>query len=215
MRLAIVGASGGCGGHLVTAALARGHEVVAVVRPSSQLTVPASVLVRRGALDDSAFLADAFAGSDAVLSALGVRAAGFSPFAKVEDLGFLRRSTPAIVAAMKQQGVRRVVAISAGGVGDSYAWMPAVFKAIIKTSVLRKVYPELEVMERLYLQSGLDVCVVRPSGLTDAGKTGRARVVTSFAGRASIPRADVAAFMLDALAAPAFAQRTPVITVDG
>jgi putative NADH-flavin reductase len=215
MKIAVLGASGGCGAALVKEALARGHDVVAVVRPSSSVKPAERVVVRRGALDDAAFLATAVEGCDVVLSALGLKAKGFSPFADVEDPTFLRRSSPAIVKAMKDKGIRRLVAISAGGVGDSYAWMPGVFKAIIKTSVLRKVYPELDAMERVFFDSGLEVCVVRPSGLTDGPKTGQARVVRDFKGRASISRADVAAFMLDLVDKPSFPERSPVITVDG
>lgn len=224
MKVAVLGASGGVGKELVNDAIARGHDVVAVVRPSSQLAPPNGVVVQRGSFDDGSFLATAFRGCDAVLSALGLKASGLSPFARVEDPSFLRKSTPIIVAAMKEAGVKRLVAVSAGGVGDSYEMMPGVFRAMIKTTVLRKVYPELHAMEQGFLHSGLDVCIVRPSGLTDGPKTGRVRVVTSFRGRATISRADVAGYMLDVLALPTVPTvptvptadgRTPVITVEG
>ena len=65
------------------------------------------------------------------------------------------------------------------------------------------------------LGSGLEVCVVRPSGLTDEPATGKAVVTRKFSGRASIPRADVAAFMLDQVERAQFSERTPVITVTG
>lgn len=73
----------------VTEAHARGHEVIAVVRGSSTLTEREGVVVKRGSLEDAAFLAEAIAGCHAVVSALGLRGSGFSPFAKVEDIGIL------------------------------------------------------------------------------------------------------------------------------
>jgi hypothetical protein len=116
---------------------------------------------------------------------------------------------------MKAEGVGRAVVISAGGVADSYEEMPAAFKMFIRGSALRHVYPALARMEKTWLESGLDVCIPRPTGLTDESATGRCRVVARVEGRATIPRADVAAWMLDALAAPRFEARTPLLTVTG
>jgi len=215
MKLVVLGASGGCGAHLVTLAVARGHAVTAVARASSKLTAPPGVTTMRGSLDDEAFLREAFRGSDAVLSALGLRLPGIAPWHRPEDPTFLDRSTAAIVAAMKAEGVRRAVAISAGGVGDSYEAVPGAFRVFLKTTALRHVYPALERMERVWLASGLDVCIPRPTGLTDAPATGRARAVARVVGRADIPRADVAAWMLDAVERPAFEARTPMLTVTG
>ncbi len=215
MKLVILGASGGCGRQLVRQALTRGHEVTAVARPSSSYSAPDGATLTRGDIFDQDFLAQTFAGADAVLSSLGLKVPSLSPFATPEVPDLLSRATPIIVAAMKRAEVKRIIAISAGGVGDSYAWMPGVFKVFIKTTVLRKAYAELEKMEKILLESGLDVCCCRPTGLSDDPATGRARVVTSLKGRAQIPRADVAAWMLDAIERPSFAARGPVITVTG
>jgi putative NADH-flavin reductase len=215
MKLVVLGASGGCGRLLVTQAAARGHAVTAVARASSRLDVPDGVRALRGALDDEAFLREALRGADAALSALGLRLPGIAPWSRPEDPAFLDRSTPAVVRAMKAEGVRRAMVISAGGVGDSYDAVPGAFKMFIKASALRHVYPALERMERAWLESGLDVCVARPTGLTDEPATGRAKAVARVVGRAAIPRADVAAWMLDALEAPRFEARTPMLTVTG
>jgi putative NADH-flavin reductase len=214
MKLAILGASGGCGRQLVELAAARGHEVTAVVR-SASWTPPTGVTVRRGDLTSEAFLREAVRGQDAVLSALGLRLPGLAPWAKAEVPDFLSRSTPALVAAMKAEGVTRLVAISAGGVGDSFPEMPAVFRLFIRATALRTAYAELEVMERLLLASGLDVCIPRPTGLTDGPLTGQVKVAKALRGAAQISRADVAGWMLDEVAKPSFDRRTPTITVTG
>ena len=96
-----------------------------------------------------------------------------------------------IVAAMKAEGARRILAISAGGVGDSHEKVPAFFRAFIVTTSLRKVYPELERMEEVLFASGLDVCIARPTGLTDGPVTGAVKVVERMAGRATISRASL------------------------
>lgn len=216
MKLVVLGASGGCGKELVKQALSRGHEVTAVVRPGSRYDPPTGAKVALGEIFDAAFLTSTFRGQDAVLSALGLRLPGLSPFAKAEVPDLLTRSSPIVVEAMRGAGLTRLVAISAGGVGDSYAWMPGAFKAFIKLTALRKAYAELEVMERVFFESGLDVVCCRPTGLTDGPATGEVKEVTKLAGRATISRADVAAWMLDRVAASApAAVRGPVITVTG
>ncbi len=127
MKLSILGASGGCGVQLVTQAVARGHTVKAVVR-SSSYQAPPGVEVIRGDLTDAGFLTRAIQGADAVISALGLRMPGIAPLARPEVPDFLTRATPALVAAMKEAGVRRLLAISAGGVGDSEATASCVEK---------------------------------------------------------------------------------------
>ncbi len=214
MKLVVLGASGGCGAQLVSQALARSHEVTAVVRsPSWQ--PPAGVRMLRGNLVSVDFLRTAVRGQDAVLSALGLRIGGLGPWNKPEQPDFLVKSTSALLEAMKAEGVRRLEAISAGGVGDSRAQMPGFFKAMIALTALKFAYGELEKMEQLMLGSSLDVCVCRPSGLTDGPGTGQVRVAQKYAGRPTISRADVAAWMLDQLDEAPFLHRAPMISVTG
>lgn len=215
MKLVVVGASGGCGKQLVEQALARGHEVTAVARPTAAYQPPAGARLARGDVFDRAFLAETFRGHDAVLSGLGMRLPSLSPFATPEVADVLSRSTPVIVEAMKEAGVRRILAISAAGVGDSYARSPLVFRLFIRLTALRKAYPELEAMERVLFASGLDVCCPRPTGLTDGPITGDVKITESLVGRATISRADLAAWMLDEVTKPTLSHRAPVLTVTG
>lgn len=213
-NVVVLGASGGCGKALVDLALRRGHRVTAVVR-SQQYVAPTGCNARVGSIFDAAFLADALRGQDVVLSGLGLRMGSIAPWARPEMPDVLSRSTPLIIEAMKTNGIQRAGIVSAGGVGDSFAMVPGVFRFMIRNTGLRHAYRELEVMERLWLQSGLDVCLARPTGLTDGPETGDIKVCTAFTGRATISRADVARFLLDGLDAPAWPGRTPMITVTG
>jgi len=165
MKVVILGASGGCGRELVKQAVERGHGVVAVGRASSALDVPEGVQVVRSELRDEDTLASAFEGVDVVFSAIGLNLPGFSPFGAAEVPDLLSRSAPVIVAAMKRAGVPRLVVISAGGVGDSAGVMPGFYKWIVAMTSMRRLYPELEAMEAVYANSGLEVCCVRPTTL--------------------------------------------------
>jgi putative NADH-flavin reductase len=215
MKLVILGASGGIGRLLVEQAHARGHDVRAAARPSSAVTAPSGVDVRKGDLESESFLRECVRDREVVLSALGLRLSGIAPWAKAERPNFLRDSTDAIIAAMKAEGVRRVCAVSSGGVGDSREILPPFFKAFVAASALRTAFVELDAMEQRFFASGLEVCMVRPSGLTDEPATGKTVVTKKFTGRATIARADVAAFMLDQAEKSAFSERAPVITVTG
>jgi uncharacterized protein YbjT (DUF2867 family) len=211
MILVVLGASGGIGRLLARQAAQRGHEVRAVGRAASSLEVPPGGSVHRGDLADAAFLGEVMRGADAVASCLGLKLPGLAPWHKAEDATFLDRSTTAIVAAMKAQRVRRVIAVSAGGVGDSLSLVPAVFRVFLATTALKGVYAALDRMERLYLESGLETCLVRPPGLTDEPGTGRFVIVPRFPSETRMPRADVAAFMLSELERPSFSARTPLV----
>jgi len=211
MKLVVLGASGGIGRLLVQQAAERGHEVRAVGRAGSRIEVQSGGSLHRGDLTDEAFLREAMRGSDAVASCLGLKLPGIAPWHKAEDATFLDRSTTAIVAAMKAERVRRVIAVSAGGVGDSLSLVPAFFRAFLATTALKGVYAALDRMERIYLESGLETCMVRPPGLTDDPGTGRFVIVPKFPSEARMPRADVAAFMLAELERSGFSARTPLI----
>ncbi len=215
MKVAILGASGATGIHLVTQAKERGHDVTAVVRASSY-SPPAGITVKRGDLTAVAFLREAVRGQDAVLSGLGLRLNGIAPWNKPEVPDFLTRFSKALVEAMKAEETRRIIAVSSGGVGDSYDKVPVAFQAFMKLSALRHVMPELNRMEQTLMTSGLDVTIVRPTGLTEGPRTNAVKVCEKLGGgRATISRADVAAFVLDELDKRRYVGQTPMITETG
>lgn len=189
--------------------------MTAVARSSSKVEPPVGVKVDRGELTSVEFLRGVVRGQHAVLSGLGLRLGGLGPWNKAEDPTFLSRSTTALIEAMKAEGTKRVLVVSAGGVGDSNAMVPGFFRMMIKVTALKTAYAQLDEMERQLLASGLDVCVARPTGLTDGPLTGKAVIAKGFKGRATISRADVAQWMLEQLEKPAFDERTPMITVTG
>lgn len=213
MKVTILGASGGVGQQLMQQALTHGHSVTAVVRESSHLQPTQSVRVLRGDLTSEAFLREAVRGQDAVLSALGCRLKGLGFWNTPEVPDFLPRNAKALAAAMKAENIRRLVAVSSGGVGDSANAVPAFFRFFVKVTAMRVVFDELNAMEQVFLASGLSVCLVRPPGLTDGPLTGKAVGVPGFQGRATISRADVADFMLREAAKSSSELKTPLIGV--
>ena len=210
MKLTIIAATGGVGRELLEQAVAAGHDVTAVVRnPGKQSRQVRSVTADMAAADPAA-LEPAVAGSGAVLSALGPHSNS--------DAGIASRGTPAVVAAMKAAGVRRIVAVSAAPVstvptpsrpsppkhdpGDGFFMRHLL--SHVASVMLGKVFADLALMEDILAGSGLDWTVVRPPQLTGKPLTGRYRTAfgQNIRGGLSVPRADVAHLMLAVLGRP-------------
>jgi putative NADH-flavin reductase len=200
MNITVLGATGGVGRHLVSHALADGHRVTAVVRDPERLPVRGERLtVVRGNALDAGSLKGPVEGADAVLSGIG-------PAGRRDPLKPASTSARAAVEAMRATGVRRIVVVSAAplnrsGTGDSALTRRVV--APLLWALLRDVYTDLEAMEGVLRDSGLDWTAVRPPRLTDAPGVGSYRqALDASPGGSTVPRADVARAMLDAATEP-------------
>jgi nucleoside-diphosphate-sugar epimerase len=125
----------------------------------------------------------------------------------------------AVIAAMKKQGVKRLIWISAGGVGDSAPQIiraSFVFGRIIMPLFLRKPYANHARAEELIRPSGLDFTVVRPVQLVDGPTNGNGKAVAvpigaETLGSLKVARSAVAAFMVEELAARKFVGQMPLL----
>ena len=205
MNIVIFGASGGTGRELVRQALARGHAVRAFVRNPPALAMGhANLKIVKGDVMDYGSVEEAIKGTEAVLSALGVRALGKSRI--------LSDGTKNIIRAMEKFGVKRFICESSLGVGDSRGQVGFLFDYILVPLFLRNIFKDKEVQERCIQESRLDWIIVRPARLTDGPRTGVYRSGFSAGERSikgKISRADVADFMLDQLTNDAYVRKTP------
>jgi putative NADH-flavin reductase len=205
MKLTIVAATGGIGKHLVDQAVAGGHEVTAAARRPHDLPAGVRAVAVDFARPDKQAMASAISGADAVLSALGPR----DPRA---DAGITSRGTRAIVAAMQAEHVRRIIIVSAAPVGPvPVPGQPTPPKhdpgdgffmrhlgSRLARALFGRHYADLAVTEQILRDSGLDWTVSRPPKLTNKPMTGTYRVALNrnVRGGFSVPRADVAHHML-------------------
>jgi putative NADH-flavin reductase len=197
VRLVILGATGKTGRLLVEQALDRGHEVVAYVRRPDALDERPGLLVTVGELTDEPALTSAMAGADAVLCAIGP--AGVSGLIGAD---LMQTTLPVVSTAMAASGVRRLVLMSAWGVGDTAASGGLVAKVAFRTAV-RSLYHDKEIAEAALAATGLDVTTVYPVSLTNGPRSGAVVVrdvttVSHVDGMPKVSRADVATAMLDA-----------------
>lgn len=201
-RIVVVGAAGKSGTAIVKEALARGVGVTAYVRSRSKAeALPAGVTIIEGDGKDTATLARALPGHDAVVVTSGGREETVSA-----DVA------RAVTAAMKQAGLTRLIQYSAYGANDGaglYRW--------VMQNLAKKVAIDKIELETVLAASGLDWTAVRPGVLTDGGKSGKMRAGTNvlLKGFPQISRADVAAFVLDELETPHFVKAAPVVYVKG
>jgi len=206
MKLIVFGPTGGTGQQLLQQALAQGHSVTAFARhPQAIATRPGLTAVAGDSTDRQA-VQQAVAGHDAVLCALGGR-----PWRRRERV--CSTAVGNIVPAMQRHGVRRIVAISTFGAGDSRAqvgWFP---RTVLFGAVLRSEVADKEAMEATLAASGLDWTAVRIGVLGDEPPRGSWRVADdgSIHGMGKIARGDVAAFMLAQLQSSEWVGRRPVI----
>jgi putative NADH-flavin reductase len=108
MKMLVLGATGGIGQEIVRQAAERGHKVTAFVRaPDGLKAIAARFGVIQGDPLNSAELAPAVEGQDAVLSGFGPRV----PIAKT-DSTLLHRFGVALSDAMEKVGLRRAVIVS-------------------------------------------------------------------------------------------------------
>ena len=194
-RILVLGATGGTGRQVVEQAAAMGLEVTTLLRTPDKLAASSRSLrvVAGDVRTDSPTVRGAYAGQDAVISALGV---GQS----FKSGGLITHAAPKIIAAMREHGVRRLVFTSAFGVGPTWHDTPLVPRLFAKT-LLRDVYADKAAGEQLIKDSGLDWTIVYPGGLTNGPRRGAARVGErlKLSGFPRVSRADVAAILLQQL----------------
>ena len=119
----------------------------------------------------------------------------------------------AIVPAMERAGVRRLVVVSAFGVGDTRRDAPLVPRLMYGT-ILRDIFADKRVAQDYVQATQLDWTFVYPVLLTDGPRTGRYRVGErlELRGLPKISRADVADFIVRELHAPQYVRRTAIVS---
>ena len=196
MKLLVIGASQGTGALSVRAALAKGHSVSAFSRTPSKLDITHAELTKvAGDFHDASSVSKAVAGHDAVI----VSASPTSLGAIKDKPDYFSRGTKYCIDAMKEHGVKRLVILTANGVGDSRSAASWFQRTFLIDRLLKGFFADHDVQERITRESGLDFVIARPTRLTNGpakGKYVRTADLVSVPG--SISRADVADFMVDA-----------------
>ncbi|MGH8027008.1 MAG: NAD(P)-dependent oxidoreductase [Pseudoxanthomonas sp.] len=209
MKVTLFGATGKIGRYLIDEGLSRGMDLTVFARSDSPFQDP-NVHVIRGDLADLALLRQAIRGSGAVLSALGPTA-----LRHPSDLP-ITRAADAVISAMKQEGVTRLIAISTGTAPDSAdAPDPRItIPAKLIKVVMPSAYRDIIGLASSIRASGLDWTMVRVAFLKDGPALNRLNVGLYGHTKHSmtVRRADVAKFMFDQLEVREFIRNAPGIS---
>jgi putative NADH-flavin reductase len=209
--LLVIGASRGIGLETVKRALDAGHRVRAFARGAASLPLEAPALEKvAGDALDKAGVTAAVAGADAVIQSLG---AAKGPQAILSGTTLFSQATRILIDAMRQGGVRRLVAVTGLGAGDSRGHGGFLYDALVFPLILKRIYDDKDVQEQMIRASGLEWTIVRPGLLTSGPATGHTRaLVDPKEWRAgSISRADVADFLVREAFERRFVGQTPLL----
>jgi len=196
MKILIIGASRGTGALCVTSALAKGHSVSAFSRTPAKLDVTHPALTKvAGDFHDAASVQSAVMHQDAVIICASPSSLG----AIKEKPDYFSHGTKSCIEAMKEHGVKRLVVLSAHGVGESKPAQSWFQRTFLIERLLKGFFRDHEVQERLTRESGLDFVIARPTRLTNGKAKGKyVRTTELVSVPASISRADVADFLVEA-----------------
>jgi len=208
-KINVFGATGGTGKQVVEQALASGYEVVAYARNPSKLSITNEhLLIVQGELSDAASIENAVAVADAVISTLGPRGGSKNKP--------LTQGTQNIIAAMKKQGVHRLIitsTISAKDPNDKPEFRARFLVGLVKRT-MNDAYEEIVSVAEAVRASDLDWTIVRLTMLNNKPKSGKVRA--GYLGRgevgSGISRADIADFMLSQIEDVKYVRQAPAIS---
>ncbi|MES0383686.1 MAG: SDR family oxidoreductase [Hyphomicrobium sp.] len=210
-KVLVIGASRGIGLETVKALLAKNYEVRAFARSTATIPLDDERLEKvDGDALDRRDIDRALEGVDAVIQSLGVL---FGPQTVLKGTTLFSTSSRVLVDAMRTKGIKRLIAVTGLGAGDSRGHGGLLYSALLFPLVLKRVYDDKDVEEQIVRASGLDWTIVRPGLLTSGATRGRYQALTDpKSWRAgSISRGDVGEFLARQVEERTYIGQTPVL----
>ena len=207
MRLTVIGASKGIGLETVKYGVERGHDIRAVARSADKIALDAPNLEKMvGDATDPQDLQKAIDGAEAVILTLGVP----RDIRVLKFTTLFSAATQALIPAMEAAGIRRLIAVTGFGAGESYDWLSSVEK-LGRNVFLGRAYADKAIQEDLIKGSSLDWTIARPGILTNTARTGKYQVLVEpdTWRQGLISRADVGHYLITAAETGSHIHKTP------
>jgi putative NADH-flavin reductase len=207
MNFLLLGASGSVGRCILAQGLARGHTIRAQTRDAVRLAgQPAGIEVVAAEPTDAAALARLVAGQQAVIMSLGA--------APGQRTTLFSDVTAELCRAMTAAGVKRLVAITGVGAGETRGHGGFIYDRLIYPLFTRPLYEDKDRQERIIRQSALDWVIVRPAPFRTTARSRPFQAVTEVRPGMTlrrITRDEVAAFVLDQLTSDQYLRKAVFI----
>lgn len=196
MKVLVIGATGKIGRHALNEVAALGHQVTAFGRLVDRIEPFDGLTIHKGDVTKTDDLARAMPGHDAVVLTFG---APLNRTTILQGTDVCQSGTRAVVQAMKDAGVPRLIAMTSIGAGDSSGHGSWPFRTIIKPVLLGRIMNDRTAQEKVVRTSGLpEWVIVRPAELKDGRRSTQLREFVRFdrgSEPSSIARISVAAYL--------------------
>jgi putative NADH-flavin reductase len=212
MKVVIFGATGFSGKAILNATLSQKHQVTILVRNKSAIRIKDKNLnIVEGNVMDKHTVSEVLKNSDAVIQCLGVGGKGNG-----KPNTFISEATKIIVEEMEKQQIKRLIAMSNVGAGNSVSFQPWFFTKIILPYFmkwLKVIIEDKNRMEPIIMNSNLDWTIVRCPNIVDKPAKGRCNATLDGKGlKLSITLSDLSKFMVDQLKQTAFIKQAPSVS---
>ena len=216
MHLFLLGATGRTGKHILQQALERGHKVNVLVRDRRKIQDDHPLLsIWEGNPLDGVSLKNAMVGCQAIISALNISRTSDWPWAKLRTpKDFLSSVMKLLIKLAPENGVKRIIFISAWGVAETRKDIPGWFRWFIDHSNIRYPYEDHERQENLLKNTSLEWTAIRPAGLTNFKKPKNIIISIDNSPRPhlTISRKNLACFIIDTVERQLYPRNAPVIS---
>ena len=213
----LLGGSGRTGGHIIDYALRKGHTLTALVRDPDKVTPRVGLTVVQGTPTSRSDVNGAIGGADAVIVALNSTRRSDTPWAKpVSPPRLMADSVASATAAMATRGIRRIVVVSAFGVGDSLSTVALPLRWMFTRTNLKYTYADHNLVDKEIRDTDTDWTLLRPAAYNKKPEAGKIAVTDIHGPKPSfsISRAAVAQFAVDVVDKGAYIHEAPIISHD-
>lgn len=211
MKIVIFGATGVVGSAITKEALAQGYKVTVLTRDAKRVKITNDNLtVVEGEVTDRGTVRKVLEGQDAVIQSLGIGGKGNG-----KPTTFVSDANKLIMEEMKRMNVRRLIAISVIGAGDSLYFLPWIYRKMMPVMMkwFKAIIDDKDRMEPMIENSGLDWTIVRCTTVKNSPSKGH--ITASMDGKGikySITAEDMAKFVVSQLVDDRFKSKAPVIS---
>lgn len=202
MKIALIGATGYIGSKLLQEALARGHQVTALVSRPERVAVHPNVTALRADVFDEDALAGQLADHEAVISA-------FSGHAQSDTYGYYINGFRSILAAARRARIPRLLVVGGAGSLEVAPGVQVVDTPDFPEQWKQSALGARDALAMLKQETQLNWTMLSPAALIEPGKRtgtfrlGRDQLLVDAQGNSRISLEDYAVAMIDELEKPA------------